>query len=250
MIIMIDILKNLFFPIIKCWYVVIPFIIYLIIKIFYVKIRGSMGEFWVRNELDKLNKNDYIVLNNIMIETGNKTHQIDHVVVSKYGIFVIETKNYHGLISGNESDEYWFQYIGKKKNKFYNPIRQNYGHIKALEESLNIDYSNFISLIVFSNQVKLKIDNNTNVVKTGNIIKTIKMYNEIKLEDINKLANEIKSLNITDSKKREEHVDNIKQSINTICPKCGGTLVKRKSKYGKFLGCSNYPKCQYIKNIY
>lgn len=32
-----------------------------------------------------------------------------------------------------------------------------------------------------------------------------------------------------------------------ICPKCGGKLVKRKGKYGEFIGCSNYPKCHYKK---
>jgi len=34
---------------------------------------------------------------------------------------------------------------------------------------------------------------------------------------------------------------------NDVCPRCGGTLVKRSGKYGAFMGCSNYPKCRYIK---
>lgn len=49
----------------------------------------------------------------------------------------------------------------------------------------------------------------------------------------------------------EEHVNNIKmQKWNVehgICPRCGGTLVLRNGKYGEFLGCSNYPKCKFIK---
>ena len=36
---------------------------------------------------------------------------------------------------------------------------------------------------------------------------------------------------------------------NDVCPRCGGTLVKRNGKYGTFMGCSNYPKCRYIKKI-
>lgn len=32
-----------------------------------------------------------------------------------------------------------------------------------------------------------------------------------------------------------------------ICPKCGGNLITRNGKYGEFIGCSNYPKCKYIK---
>lgn len=56
---------------------------------------------------------------------------IDHVVISKYGVFVIETKNYRGWIIGNEKSEYWTQVIYKRKERLYNPIKQNYGHIKA-----------------------------------------------------------------------------------------------------------------------
>jgi len=54
-------------------------------------------------------------------------------VVSNYGIFVIETKNYKGWIIGNEFDDYWTQVIFKRKEKLYNPIKQNYGHIQALK---------------------------------------------------------------------------------------------------------------------
>lgn len=36
-------------------------------------------------------------------------------------------------------------------------------------------------------------------------------------------------------------------SKNIICPKCGGNLVERTGEYGKFYGCSNYPKCKYTK---
>jgi len=39
------------------------------------------------------------------------------------------------------------------------------------------------------------------------------------------------------------------KSDSKVCPKCGGKLEERVGKYGKFLGCSNYPKCQYTENI-
>jgi hypothetical protein len=81
-----------------------------------------------------------------MLQVGNKTTQIDHIVVSNYGIFVIETKNYKGWIMGNEYDEYWRQVIYKRKEKLYNPIKQNYGHILALKGVLkNFSDLNYIS---------------------------------------------------------------------------------------------------------
>lgn len=82
---------------------------------FYRKIMGTMGEIWVKVELMFLKKGDYKILNNIMIEVGGLTHQIDHLVISKYGIFVIETKNYSGKIKGSEYSEKWTQSFGKKK---------------------------------------------------------------------------------------------------------------------------------------
>jgi DNA topoisomerase I len=32
------------------------------------------------------------------------------------------------------------------------------------------------------------------------------------------------------------------------CPRCGGNLVEREGKFGKFLGCRNYPKCKFTKS--
>ena len=58
--------------------------------VFYKKIRGFMGEFWTKLELNKLPKDKYIVLNDILIKSNNGTSQIDHIVISKFGIFVIE----------------------------------------------------------------------------------------------------------------------------------------------------------------
>lgn len=61
----------------------------------YKKWIGKAGEFWVKRELKKL-PNDYFIINDAMVKTSdNKTHQIDHIIVSKYGIFVIETKQYN-----------------------------------------------------------------------------------------------------------------------------------------------------------
>ena len=82
---------------------------------FYKKFRGYMGEFWVKLELKKLPKSEYIILNNIVIKTKENTHQIDHIVLSKFGIFVIEMKNYYGLITGSEYSNKWIQYLGKNK---------------------------------------------------------------------------------------------------------------------------------------
>lgn len=234
---------------------IILIILCVLLKVYYPKFRGFMGEFWVKLELGKLPRDKYIVLNNIMIEDDRGTHQIDHLVLSKFGIFVIEMKNYYGLIKGNEFDNKWCQYLGKTKNYFINPLHQNYGHIKSLEDVLKLDEKNFISIICFSNQAKISVKSNSNVTQIGYLKKEILKYKDpIVNDDIKELANVIISNNILDKKRRKDHVINIqvkisnKESVNNmICPECGNKLVERNGKYGKFIGCSNYPKCIYIK---
>ena len=91
--------------------IIILIVLCVLLDIYYPKFRGFMGEFWVKSELDKLPKGEYIVLNNIMIKDENGTHQIDHLVLSQFGIFVIEMKNYYGLIKGKDFDNKWCQYL-------------------------------------------------------------------------------------------------------------------------------------------
>ena len=192
-----------------------------------------------------------------MLSDENGTHQIDHLVISKYGIFVIEMKNYSGLIIGDEYKSNWTQYLGKKKSDFKNPIHQNYGHTKALEKILNMDNKIFIPIVCFSDQAKLKTNTKSVVIQLEKLIKTIKKFYLIQLDmDIKEIANQIQSLNITNKHERKKHIKNIKIKIkeentkvdNMICPKCGNKLVLRNSKHGTFIGCSNFPKCKYTNN--
>ena len=101
------------------WFVTL-LILSILADILYPKFRGFMGEFWVKQELKKLPMDKYIVLNDIMVKQNNSTHQIDHLISSQFGIFVIEMKNYYGLILGEEHKDKWIQYLGKKKSYFLN----------------------------------------------------------------------------------------------------------------------------------
>lgn len=228
----------------------------LLIKFFYPKIRGYMGELRAKLKLNKLPKKEYIVLNDIMIKDSNGTHQIDHLVISKYGIFVIEMKNYYGLITGYEYNDTWTQHFGRKKYFFKNPIHQNYGHIKSLENILQLNNNIFIPIVCFSNQAKMQVNSKSIVVQLDYLLRTIKSVNNIVLDkDITLIANKIVDLNITNKEERRKHIKNIKEKIkynnkkvnSMICPKCGGELVVRNGKYGTFTGCPNYPKCRYTK---
>ena len=219
------------------------------------KIKGWFGETAVSVILSQLDNDKYKVINDVMIRTSKGTSQIDHVVVSTYGIFVIETKNYKGWITGTEFSEQWTKNVYGKKYKFRNPILQNYGHVKVLEQLLELKEDDFIPIVVFSVDADIKVKSSKHVIYTVNLNKIIRNYKDIKFstEEVAGFVEKIVNSNIRSYETRKEHVNNIKNEISEkqnkidkkICPKCHGELVERNGKYGKFIGCSNYPKCKY-----
>lgn len=239
------------------------FLIFLIIFLYFVfnaNIKGFLGEFAVFLRLSLLNKKKYKLLNNITLKSNNYTSQIDHLVVSDFGIFVIETKNYSGWIFGSEKSEFWTQVLFKNKYKLYNPIRQNNSHILTLKNCLK-EFQNirYIPIVVFTSKSSLNIDTSYHVINSYNLNKTIKRYSSVYIseEEKNKIVKLIKSLNIKGSSFKKQHIKNIKEKsvkraelINqNICPECRGKLVLRNGKFGKFIGCSNYPNCNFTKSL-
>lgn len=245
--ILVEALKTIFRP-----QVLIMIILCILMDVYYKKFIGMAGEFWVKRELKKLS-DEYLVINDIMIKTKDgSTHQIDHVVISKYGIFVIETKQYNGYIKGNDYDKRWLIKNGKKKIYVNNPLHQNYGHVKSLEEILNLPEEKFISLVCIPSRATLSVKSN-NVTRIYDLLDKITSYKEDIIENPNELYEIINNLNITDKAERKVHVKNAREiknnkdeELKNKCPKCGGELIKRNGKYGEFMGCSNFPKCRYI----
>lgn len=244
--------------------VVIFFILFalmLFIRINRTRIIGWWGEKKVSMVLSFLGK-QYKVFNDVLIKCGNTTSQIDHIVVSPYGIFVIETKNYKGLIFGGTNSNMWTQNIWGHRYQLPNPIQQNKGHINMLSRVLPLFCTNqYISIITFSHNANLKInvDDSHNVVHTIKINSTIHNYKDIILTDKQQkeYINVLQSFLSVSKKEKNAHIASVKQRNNKrellvktgVCPICGGTLIKRNGKYGTFYGCSNYPNYKFITKI-
>lgn len=222
-------------------------------------VKGKIGERKVASRLKRLPVDRYKVINNLLITNGQYTSQIDHVVVSVYGVFVIETKTYKGWIYGGEESEYWTQNIYGNKYKLRNPIHQNYGHIKALKNVLK-DYPPlpYVSIVAFSRRARIGVSSNTPVIYWDQILSVISQFgNRILTErQVSDVANSLLRSNKDSRESRKEHVSSVKAQVakrkemisNRVCPRCGGTLLIRQGKYGSFYGCSNYPKCRYTYN--
>lgn len=224
------------------------------------KLLGKWGEKKVSLLLGLLG-NGYKVFNDVIIRNGNWTSQIDHLIISHYGLFVIETKNYNGWIYGGADQEQWTQNIWGHKASLSNPIRQNRGHIMALKKILpEYSVNQYKSIIVFSSKAKLKthLPKELNVIYTWQLLFRIRSFKEYILtdENIKEIKVVLQSQMLTDKEYKKIHVSNVKQitkrKVNLVqsgkCPRCEGELVLRKGRYGRFYGCSNYPKCSFTLN--
>lgn len=177
-------------------------------------IKGSMAERKVNEILESIPESK--VLNDIMLKTESGTTQIDHLLIHKKGIFVIETKNFDGWIFGSERDKYWVQTIFNKKSKFYNPIRQNYGHIKAIEKYLPENRLDVLkSIILFNDQCEFKkMEVKIPVLKVSNLLKYINdLETEITLTnaDIDYFYMILNKNNIIDEEERKNHINFVKE---------------------------------------
>ena len=244
---------------------------------------GYYGEYLTYLYLKKFEDSGAKFLFNLYIPKGdNNTSEIDLLMVCSKGIFVFESKNFSGWIFGDETRLMWYQtlrvgYGESEKNEFYNPVMQNKKHIEHLKSVLNITYP-IQSIVVFSDRCSFKniqlLSNERNVIHRYEVYKLItSICNQnshflLSKEEIEGIYATLYPYSQVNSKTKIEHSIKIKNDFthqpdslsiekeyeSISCPLCGGKLVLRTAKKGghegeQFYGCSNYPKCRYIKNI-
>ncbi len=222
-------------------------------------LKGWFGELKTKvAEKLLLDSKIYHVFNNVLISNNGRTAQMDHVVVSRYGIFILETKDKTGWIFGDENQKEWTQVIFQDRYRFQNPLRQNYFHTKSLSGLLGIDHSKIHSLVVFWGDCEFRTPMPENVVHgmlaPTNYIKskTARLLSEEEVQSICKKLMEIQDG--TTRSDMKDHKRGLKGLFHSdVCPRCGGNLVVRTATRGanaggQFLGCSNYPRCTYIRS--
>lgn len=238
---------------------VLGFVALIVLGVVWRKTKGSRGEKQVAALLALLPKDKYKVINNLLLQSGGYSTQIDHVVVSVYGVFVIETKYYRGWIYGGENSEFWTKNVYGHKYDLRNPLWQNEGHIKAITRLLDDPgLVPLYNIVAFSSQAKLKVDRSLPVMYWRQIVPYIRRYREPVMSDsyAEEIYSTLLSANVEDKSARKQHVQSVKQNkrrrdtavASGKCPRCGGNLVIREGRYGRFYGCSNYPKCNYTLN--
>jgi len=221
--------------------------------------KGEQGERKVRSKLAKLVKSnkDIYVFNDLTLETPDGTTQIDHIVLSRNGIFVIETKNLKGWIFGSEKRKQWTQTLYRKKYRFQNPMHQNYKHVKAVQNLLGIRQNLIFSVVVFVGKSQFKTVTPYNVLTLRELLPYLRSHDTVVMsdEDIEVFAQKLSNPVYSDATVQKEHLNNVYNNLqNPVCPKCGKQMVLRTAQKGKsigsqFWGCSGFPSCKYTKRM-
>ena len=132
--------------------------------------KGTYGEYLVYDQLRHKESQGTKFLFNVYIPIENgQTSEIDAIMLDKHGIFVFESKNYSGWIFGDENSKQWCQCLksGKRNSRkeyFYNPIKQNEGHINVLKFYLGYPHIPIHNIVVFSDRCSFKTKMNSNHV--------------------------------------------------------------------------------------
>lgn len=218
---------------------------------------GELGEHAVNEGLSSyLDKNVYRLIEDVTLPVGDGTTQIDHLVVSRYGVFVIETKGMIGWIFGHPDHLRWTQVIYGDRHRFQNPIRQNYRHVKAVRDLLYLSRIQVIGVVAFAGDCEFKTPMPPAVVRgVSELVDFIRSRRAIVIDedDLPRLIEDIQAARLAPGRRTDTaHVRNVRRQMAErsrdpgACPLCGGAMVGRtnRSTGERFLGCTRYPQCR------
>ena len=214
-------------------------------------LKGFAGEMRVHISAKiHLDKDRYHVLRNITLPTADGTTQIDHIIVSEYGVFVIETKNMKGWIFGGARQKTWSQKIFKHTRKFQNPLHQNYKHVETLKALLELNDQQVFSVVVFVGDSNFKTEMPENVVNGPGLIKYTKSKGQqvILSTDVPMIVSKIEAERLMPSRETNKtHIEHVTKIVEEkkngkFRPGPAPTMVERKAKNNtnqreKVIGC-------------
>lgn len=178
----------------------------------------TMGEFVLDKNIKRnLDPNKFHLLQNVTIPCEEGSMQIDRVLVSRYGIFVLETMNLKGWIFGDVHQKSWIQQIYRNKTKFQNPLHQNGIHVKAFQQLLGVSNEQIHSLIVFVGKSTFKTEMPENVTREKEYLNFIRSKKDMVLSEyeVHEFISKIKNERLEPSlKTHSAHVRHGKDRVN------------------------------------
>ena len=208
--------------------------------------RGEKGEALVIQKLEEV-KEYHHLLNDVTFvnKKSEMSHQIDHILIHPYGVFVIETKNYFGKIIVESGESSWIKVVNNETTRISNPLKQNKSHAITLWKILKGEFD-VVPVVVFvqNNAPYLPDDNVINIDDLILFIESYPYKHKMQRATLDKIKKKIER-RVSDITK-EEHVENIgylkqiKKEIrdeisyaieNNKCPRCGKRIYNRGYEY-------------------
>lgn len=224
--------------------------------------KGDLGESRVRRiARTKLDPEIYRPLHNLTLPTPDGTTQIDHVFVSRFGLFVLETKNMSGWIFGEERQAQWTQKLYRHTTRFQNPLRQNYKHLKALERTLQVPPGHIHSVVTFVGNSTFKTEMPPNVTQGSGFVRYIQSFREPVFTDtqVAELVRRLQDESLAPTlATHRAHVQSLKKwsdpDASPQCPRCGSPMLLRTAKRGtqagrRFWACTRFPDCRATRDL-
>ena len=179
------------------------------------KVKGKIGEAIVSGRLRKnLPEGEYTVIDDVYLPIDGGTTQIDHLVVSRFGVFVVETKNYTGWIYADGKSKVWTQVVFRQKHTLQNPIRQNYLHVCTIADLLGVPKEILVGVVAFTGDCEFKTPMPEGVVYSRKLAKYIREFNQpiLKDKEVAEIIEAIKEWQASVSpEERKQHVANLKK---------------------------------------
>lgn len=230
------------------------------------EIKGARGESRVSRALHRMvDPGEVHIIEDLTLPARGGTTQIDHVVLSRHGVFVIETKNMAGWIFGAEDQSSWTQVLYRKKTRFQNPLRQNHGHVRTITDLLGLEARQVHNVVAFVGAAEPRTPMPDNVVwSTRALAAFIATPRPVVLapEALGALATRLTDARMEPGDQtRKAHVRHVKQTLaargaargadGVGCPTCGGEMVARRAKRTgqTFMGCARFPACRGMRPV-
>lgn len=219
----------------------------------YKHARGDECEDLVCQRLQSLvDQRDVRLLRNLYLPYKDRTAEIDLLLCTTRGFFCLECKAIQGTIYGTRDAWNWRCNLGDYWFVFYNPIRQNSVHLRALSEYLG-EIPVFPYIVFYDGcdirGLKASIPEYM-ILHYTSLVETLMLHiralpSMLRPRQLQRLCSDLESYTHVTPEQKEQHIQKAREAILT-CPMCGGRLVKRFG-FSWFYGCSNFPVCHYMR---
>lgn len=251
-----------------------------IISILIIAILGIVGYFnvdsfkkWYGNyNINKANdflleSEDYYLMKNVVLLTFDGLQKFDYIIVSRFGIFVVMTQHYSGVILGTEYGPVWTQVTrGQQPLEFSNPTSVINERCRTLSTLLKLSKTEVYPVALFTGITGFKTPMSPKITYGSEYLKYIRSKNKVlfdstetdKFVDIIEAKRKRQGL-VNKSDQAEQYTQQSQQSVSAllqdnVCPDCGSELEVKTSESGansgrQILVCKLFPTCRHSRSL-